>query len=151
VLSKEESAMTLYRNILLAVDFFPEGQQVIDKAVQVARENNATLNLIHVLEPLGTFYTEGLLVNIETDIHHSAEQRMDEIARELKVDRNHQFVRSGRAAFEIHRLAKEHRIDLIIIGGHGQSGWQLLLGSTANSVLHGAECDVLVVRLQTQD
>jgi len=143
--------MTLYRNILLAVDFFPEGQQVIDKALQVVRENDATLNLIHVLEPLGTFYTEGLLVNIETDIHQSAEQRMNEIARQLKIDRDHHFVRSGRAAYEIHRLAREQQIDLIIIGGHGQSGWQLLLGSTANSVLHGAECDVLVVRLHSQE
>jgi universal stress protein A len=35
----------------------------------------------------------------------------------------------------------------IVIGTHGQKGLQLLLGSTANAVLHGAGCDVLSVRI----
>jgi universal stress protein A len=38
-------------------------------------------------------------------------------------------------------------IDLIVMGTHGQSGLKLLLGSTANSVLHGAGCDILAVRV----
>ncbi len=38
--------------------------------------------------------------------------------------------------------------DLIIIGTHGQHGIALLLGSTANAVLHGVSCDVLAVRVK---
>ena len=38
-------------------------------------------------------------------------------------------------------------IDLIVLGTHGQKGVQLLLGATANSVLHGSSCDVLSVRV----
>ena len=41
-------------------------------------------------------------------------------------------------------------LDLIVIGSHGRHGLALLLGSTANSVLHHARCDVLAVRLQNQ-
>jgi len=38
--------------------------------------------------------------------------------------------------------------DLIIIGSHARTGVKrLMLGSTANAVLHGAPCDVLVVRI----
>ena len=37
--------------------------------------------------------------------------------------------------------------DLIIVGSHGRHGLALLLGSTANGVLHGATCDVLAVRV----
>jgi universal stress protein A len=39
----------------------------------------------------------------------------------------------------------------VVLGTHGQKGVQILLGSTANSVLHGANCDVLVVRVGQQD
>ena len=38
--------------------------------------------------------------------------------------------------------------DLIVVGSHGRHGLALLLGSTANDVLHGAPCDVLAVRLK---
>ena len=38
-------------------------------------------------------------------------------------------------------------MDLIVLGTHGQKGVQLLLGATANSVLHGSCCDVLAVRV----
>jgi len=43
---------------------------------------------------------------------------------------------------------KKHNTDLVIVGSHGRHGVRLLLGSTANAVLHGAECDVLAVRVQ---
>lgn len=140
--------MALYRNVLLALDFFPEGQQVIKKAVSIVKDQGATLNLIHVLEPLGVFYNEGLLVNMEAEVHKSAEQRMREYGKRLGVSTEHCFLRVGHAAREIHDVAKAEKIDLIVMGGHGQSGLQLLLGSTANSVLHGAKCDVLVVRIK---
>ena len=50
-------------------------------------------------------------------------------------------------AEEIHTLANEINTDLIVIGTHGRSGLKLLLGSTANSVLHSAKQDVLAVRI----
>lgn len=143
--------MALYSKILLALDFFPEGHQVIKKAVELAKEHSATLHLIHTLEPLGVFYNEALLVNLEAEVHKSAEQRMAEYGKRLGVSEDRCFLRVGRAAAEIHEVARENNIDLIVMGGHGQSGLQLLLGSTANSVLHGAECDVLVVRIKSED
>jgi universal stress protein A len=38
-------------------------------------------------------------------------------------------------------------MDLIIIGSHGRHGIRILLGSTANAILHSAKCDVLAVRV----
>ena len=58
------------------------------------------------------------------------------------------MVTVGRPESEIHRLAKEEGADLVIVGSHGRKGLQLLLGSTANGVLHGTECDVLAVRIR---
>jgi universal stress protein A len=48
---------------------------------------------------------------------------------------------------EIVRLAEQEGIDLIVVGSHGRHGLSLLLGSTANSILHYAGCDVMTIRL----
>jgi universal stress protein A len=47
----------------------------------------------------------------------------------------------------MHNLAKQTDIDLIVVGSHGRHGLALIFGSTSNSVLHGASCDVLAVRI----
>ena len=52
---------------------------------------------------------------------------------------------------EIQQLAKDQKCDWIVVGSHGRHGLALLLGSTANDVLHGAPCDVLAVRLQKKE
>ena len=43
--------------------------------------------------------------------------------------------------------AQKLNADLIVVGSAGRHGMRLLLGSTANAVLHSAECDVLAVRV----
>lgn len=53
----------------------------------------------------------------------------------------------GRPESEIHRMAETEAMDLVVIGSHGRHGLGLLLGSTANGALHGANCDVLAVRV----
>ena len=53
----------------------------------------------------------------------------------------------GHPRQEIHRVTEEQSCDLIVVGSHGRHGLALLLGSTANDVLHGAPCDVIAVRL----
>ncbi|WP_339891630.1 universal stress protein, partial [Neptuniibacter pectenicola] len=59
-------------------------------------------------------------------------------------------VATGQTESEIHRIAKELEIDLIIVGSHGRHGIALLLGSTANGILHGATCDVLAIRIKEE-
>jgi universal stress protein A len=58
------------------------------------------------------------------------------------------WIEMGSPKAEIIRIAREQRVDLIVLGSHGRHGLSLLLGSTASSVIHHAECDVLAVRLQ---
>lgn len=65
---------------------------------------------------------------------------------ELLPERRH--ILFGQPRQEIHQLAQEKGCDLIVVGSHGRHGLALLLGSTANDLLHGAPCDVLAVRLK---
>jgi universal stress protein A len=81
------------------------------------------------------------------DIHKQAKNRLDEIAEKNNIPTKQIYLPIGNVAEEIHTLANEINTDLIVIGTHGRSGLKLLLGSTANSVLHSAKQDVLAVRI----
>jgi universal stress protein A len=76
-----------------------------------------------------------------------AHKKLSDIATEFGITEHNVFVKIGVAADEIREMANEKNIDLIVIGTHGRSGIKLLLGSTANSVLHGVKQDVLAVRI----
>jgi universal stress protein A len=57
-------------------------------------------------------------------------------------------VELGTPKHEISRYVKEHKCDLVVLGSHGRHGISLLLGSTANAVLHDMPCDVLTVKIE---
>jgi universal stress protein A len=77
----------------------------------------------------------------------NAEKNLGFFISELKIDPQQKFLEQGDPRDEIIRVAEENQADLIVLGSHGRHGLALLLGSTANAVLHHAKCDVLAVRL----
>jgi len=146
--------MALYQRVLIALDFHSDNAEIIEKGKTVAAENGADLYLIHVDEPIAVAYaTDGFafndqIVSLQGSIRKEAQQRMGKVGGQLGVPVERRLIREGSPAREIHSAATENEIDLIVMGTHGQKGLQLLLGSTANSVLHGVSCDVLAVRLK---
>ena len=74
-----------------------------------------------------------------------AEKELAALGNKLNLDKKHCRIEFGSVKNEVLRLAKELKVDLIVTGSHGKHGLSLLLGSTANAILHGAECDVLIV------
>ena len=75
----------------------------------------------------------------------SRQKRNSKHRHNIPVSHTHVVV--GAAADEIHAAAEKLGSDLIVIGTHGRSGMRLLLGSTANAVLHGVKTDVLAVKV----
>lgn len=143
--------MSLYGKILLALDLSAECDQLVDTAREMAKANSAELHLLHVIEPLSFAYGGDVpmdLTTIQEQLDEHAHTRLDKYAGKLNFPVTKKMVVTGHTETEIHRLAKELDIDLIIVGSHGRHGLALLLGSTANSVLHGARCDVLAVRVK---
>jgi universal stress protein A len=146
--------MTVYKRILIALDFHSDNSEIIAKGREIAEDNAARIFLIHVNEPLGIAYAaDGMswsdqVVSLELSIRKEAETHMARLANELGLPAENCIIKEGRPSAEIHATCKERDIDLVVMGTHGQSGLQLLLGSTANSVLHGSTCDVLTVRIR---
>jgi universal stress protein A len=143
--------MSAYKRILLAVDLSEESDQLIDKTCEIAERNNAELSLIHVIEPLSFAYGGDVpmdLTTIQEQLDDHARAKLDAFAARLSHPTTNKFIVSGHTESEIHRHCDEQDIDLVIVGSHGRHGLSLLLGSTANGVLHGAHCDVLAIRVQ---
>jgi universal stress protein A len=90
------------------------------------------------------------LSSVQEQIHEQAKSHLAEFANALGVAEENQYLIFGRPESEIQRVAEAKGADVIIVGSHGRHGLALLLGSTANGVLHGATCDVLAVRVGDQ-
>ena len=142
--------MSEYRHILVAVDLTEESVQVTQRACALRTAFSAKLSCVHVIEPLSLAYGGDIpmdLSTIQDQIQDTAKSHLAEFAKSLAIAPENQHLIFGRPETEIHALAKEIGADLIVVGSHGRAGLALLLGSTANGVLHGATCDVLAVRV----
>ena len=144
----------MYKKILVAVDLSNDSQKVIDTAAQLAGET-AKLHLVHVVEPVAAAYSMDIYaVNIselQQEAINFAEDRLAKVAGNLGIKSDQVHTLLGAPAPEVRNLAAELGADAIVIGSHGHSGWKILLGSTANKVLHGATCDVLTVHVGQDD
>ncbi|MEM7098273.1 MAG: universal stress protein [Pseudomonadota bacterium] len=146
--------MAGYQNIMLAVDLTEESNEVADRAMAMAERFQATIHLVHVIEPLSLAYGGDVpmdLSSVQDQIQEQAKSHLSEFAARLGIPAEHQHLIFGRPESEIQRVANEFEADLIVVGSHGRHGLALLLGSTANGVLHGATCDVLAVRVGDQN
>lgn len=144
--------MGAYRHILVAIDFGADHAQVLQRAVKLAKSEQAQLSLVHVVEYLHVDLANELVlpqdVQLETQIVATAKRKLSEMATDIDLPTPiGRWVEMGSTKQEILRVAEEQAADLILIGSHGRHGLGRLLGSTANAILHGAHCDVLAVRI----
>lgn len=141
-----------YQHILIAVDLTEECHPVVVRALELATSSTAKASLVHIIEPMAMAFGG----DVPMDLSLLQQQQFDQARERLQsfAGRYPQLVSEqrhlvyGQPRQEIHRLATEQGCDLIVVGSHGRHGLALLLGSTANDVIHGAPCDVLAVRLK---
>lgn len=140
-----------YQSVLVAVDLSNESTRIIERAMELAGGKVDRITLTHVVEPVAAAYPiDAYAINmtkLQEEAMAIASQRLAGIAEKHGIPPAQQQILAGAAATEIRSKAEEIGADLIVIGSHGTSGWKLLLGSTANKVLHGASCDIMTVRV----
>ena len=140
--------MHSYQSILVALDIFSDYKKVIERALNIAQQP-AQISLVYVTFPHVYFESYGVGVGADyvNDNQNSAKVTLSEIANEKHIPSKQIYAPIGSPVDEIHLLSETLKADLIVMGTHGQSGLKLLLGSTANGVLHGVKCDVLAIRI----
>lgn len=146
--------MKSYQNILLAVELDSScDDEPVRKAKELAKEFGANLYLIHAIEHMSSYgaaYGVAAGADIEEMLLENASTAMKKLGSELEIGEGNQLIKVGPARSIILEEADKLNADLIVVGSHGRHGIRLLLGSTANAVLHGASCDVLAVRLKDE-
>jgi nucleotide-binding universal stress UspA family protein len=157
----------MFKRILVAISPYSTKDTVLDEAVEIAKLEDATLMLLHVLSPMDEGYPTPIYPgpdSIYPGLHEEAirnyaqqweayeRQGLDylkTLAEDLTAGGSKvEFTQNvGDPGHVICDLAKTWNADLIIIGRRGYKGVkELFLGSVSNYVLHHAPCSVLTVQ-----
>lgn len=141
------------RRVLIPLDFSERAGKALRYAQALASRFNASLILVHVVEPLvypsDLGYTPVVTDDLANDLQREAKTRLDAAVDEMKASglAASGRLRTGRPYLEIAAAAEEEHADLIVLTTHGYTGLKhVLLGSTAERVVRHAPCPVLVVR-----
>ena len=138
--------------ILFPTDFSPSSQHVQDYACALAAKFSAELHALHVVpDPMPVPGSEGSWILPDDCVPRLIQNAELELATRLEaaLTGNLKVVRSVQVGKPVHTIidyAKEHEIDLIVLGTHGHTGLShLLLGSIAEKIVRMATCPVLTV------
>lgn len=142
--------MSRYSRILVPVDLTDDSVPVGERAKVIAAAFGAAVELLHVVEfvpvePMGETLMPA--VAIEEELVQRARQRLAALADKLGFAGAPVHVEAGNVKAEIIRVARDRKVDLIVIGSRERHGLSILVNLTEDTVLHGAPCDVLAVRV----
>lgn len=145
------------KKILIALDATDEADEVLKAATSLEPRGTAEYQIITVIAPLmggmsgmdgASFAASWPLRDMEETIAQETLRNIRERAAGFGIDPEHVSTRIGRPASEIRAHAERIGADLIVMGSRGRHGIPgVLLGSTANAVLHGVSCNTLTVRI----
>ncbi len=135
-----------YKRVGVALAHTDVDKTVLSHALPLARQHDARLFLLHVVEGAG-----GVVYGSDA---FDEETRQDEAyLRQLATSLNYRgveveiFLGYGQVAKELVRMTEEQEIDLLVMGGHGHR-WltDILLGRTIDPVRHELEIPIVVAR-----
>lgn len=143
--------MESYKHLLVATDFADDSADVEKRALGMRELFGCRLSLVHVVEYLPAAYSADLTLpedfSLEQELLDAARNRMTTAGERLGVAEADRHVLVGTPGREIPNIVEREAVDLIVVGSHARHGLSALFGSTANAILHHADCDVLAVRV----
>lgn len=141
----------MFKKILVPLDGSTWSEAVLPHVRVIAREQKSEVALLRVSTAALHVYSEvpfNYAELIERDIA-DCKNYVEAIAAGLRKDglTVTTTVVDGYVAEAVLDFAEQNKVDLIAMSTHGRSGMRrMLLGSTADRVVHGAHMPVLLVR-----
>jgi nucleotide-binding universal stress UspA family protein len=143
------------KTIITALDFSDATKDVLAAAMLMAKLQDATLHIIHVLEPEPTYTAYGMTPEefpaiqvFQNESQRRAEARLNDAvttAKTLLKDVRAELI-VGSPLHSIIDYAETQKADLIVIGTHGHGAVAaLLIGSVAEGLVRKAICPTLVI------
>ncbi len=134
----------MLNHVLVATDASEASDRLVDCVRGLRRVGSRRAVLVHVLNvrDVGGLYER--LKQLALPRLERQKQRLEEAGFEVRIE-----IPLGYPAYEINRVAGEHRCSLVVLGSHGESLMtEALLGSTAYAVLHQVRIPTLLIRFE---
>ena len=141
------------KKTLVAIELDNFSANVVLSRVAAVRQEDDTVDVVHVVDPSGITYTADptmtgkMYKQSYENALEKARIRLEELCKPHGITPENCHIRYGRISREIHELLYEKKYDELVIGSHGWSGWQRVLGSKAASIIHGATVDTWVLKI----
>jgi manganese transport protein len=148
------SAMEMARSVRrvgVAVEGAVDDAPMVAEALALARSHRAELVLMHIVEGVGGQWHGSGAGDQE---YHLDEKYLNALVARLNLELTgsgappaRMTLGYGSVAKELVRLAREHKVDLMLVGGHGHRGLNdILRGTTIDAVRHGLRIPILAIR-----
>ena len=141
------------KKIIIPVDFSIHSENALQTAAFLAKENNAEIVVVHMLELSNSFINQSdESASQETFFYLKlAEKRFKEFLEkdylsDIKVT---PIIKHFKIFSELDELAREENVDLIVMGSKGADGFkEMLIGSNTEKVIRNAHIPVMVIKEQ---
>jgi nucleotide-binding universal stress UspA family protein len=140
------------KKILVPTDFSGQADYALHVAAQLAKRHRCEIYLLHMLElPINEIDALSSHSDLPEAMFYMklARKRFDEVLEKpfLKNLKVHEIVKFHQAFDGIIDTCKEYKIDLIIMGSHGVSGFkEMFIGSNTEKVVRTSDIPVLVIK-----
>ncbi len=143
-----------FKNILVPYDGSKCSDHAFNVAIDVAKKYNSKITIVTCLEKdyrtpwygLDSRVTDALLKKQKKTVDKNFSS-LEKVAKKSKVSISSKIIVVQSIVKSLLSFTTSNRVDLIVIGSHGRTGFdKLLLGSVANGISQKARCPVLIVK-----
>jgi len=141
----------LFKNILVPYDGSSHSKHAFKVALDMAKKYNSKLSMVVVLDTSPGYWAQSSLwdkaIGGARTLVTKEFESFESAAKKVQVSFHSEIIESHSITKTIVSYSKSKKIDLIVMGAQGITGWdKLILGSVTDSVAHRVRCPVLIVR-----
>ena len=149
------------KKILIAIDYNPVSEKVVDAGYKLAKQLDAEITLIHVVADVAYYgiqypnfmgyggFDTSIDLNIATEMRNVAKNYLETVAKHLNDPAVGTVLGYGDAADAILKYASDWKADIIVLGTHSHNFLEkLLLGDVASRVLKHSKVPVFMVPIK---
>ncbi|MGJ8668536.1 MAG: universal stress protein [Oceanococcus sp.] len=141
----------MYHSILCLVATNEASRQLVERAQNLAKQFQAELRLLHVVEYVPLTGTEDAMLTAPIAMGEELEKQargfVSKLAQEFSIAADRTAVVSGDLSAELNSAIQAHQIDLVVIGNHCRSGFSAFFNHAEDEVLHHCVCDLMAINL----
>ena len=150
------------KKVLIAIDYHPVSEKVAEAGYELAKNIDAQVCLLHVLEDVGFYGTQyptfmgydgysgmGPDLDLAMEMRNIAEEFIEKAKIHLNDERVSTHIAEGDTAKTILHYAEEWGANVLVMGTHSHSTFEkLLLGTVAGKILEKTKTPLYLIPIK---